>query len=365
MADVPSGSPTGATLDKKKSIILGIIGLAIIVLIFWKVIPQIGSYSDALDALENMGWLSFAIIVVTVILYLSVYGLTFVVAVPGLSYWRGQQVNQAAFAISNGVPAGGAFGLAIQYGMLASYKVAPAASTSAITVIGLWGVFITLGFPIFGVIALLLAGASGGAYLTVALIGLGVLVAAAVIFFLIIRSETLAARIGRLANTIARPVTKRVAKMKDLDFEPMILNFRGTIHDLVVRRWLLLTAAQSAIFVTQFLILYAALRGVEGWDTSGTSPLVAFGAFSIAQIGLMIPITPGGLGTVDAFMISILTANGTDSGAATAADLVWRACSFIPQIIIGVIALVLWYKRAGQTFAAAKPAPATPPAAPQ
>ena len=36
----PAAPPTAA-LDKKKSIILGIIGLVFIVLIFWKVIPQV------------------------------------------------------------------------------------------------------------------------------------------------------------------------------------------------------------------------------------------------------------------------------------------------------------------------------------
>jgi len=50
----PGAAPPTATLDKKKSIILGIIGLVFIVLIFWKVIPQIGSYSDAADALRGM-----------------------------------------------------------------------------------------------------------------------------------------------------------------------------------------------------------------------------------------------------------------------------------------------------------------------
>ena len=44
-----SMSPGG--LDKKKSIILGVVGLAFIVIIFWKVIPQIGSYSEAATAL--------------------------------------------------------------------------------------------------------------------------------------------------------------------------------------------------------------------------------------------------------------------------------------------------------------------------
>jgi hypothetical protein len=36
--------------------------------------------------------------------------------------------------------------------------------------------------------------------------------------------------------------------------------------------------------------------------------------------------------------------------------------SYLPQIIIGIIALVLWFRRASRTYAAAKPADAAPAA---
>ena len=349
-----ASSPPRMVLDKRKSIILGLIGLAFIVIIFWKVIPTIGSYSNALTSLENMGWGSVTVLVIAVLVYLGVYGFTFMVAVPGLRFWQGQQVNQAAFAISNGVPGGGAVGLAVQYGMLTSYGTSPAATTAAITAVGLWGTFITLGFPIIGVVALLAAGAGGTAYLTVALVGVAILAAAAILLVLVIRSEPLARRLGGWGNALLRPLSRRITRLSHVDLVPAIVHFRASIHDVVVRRWLLLTLAQSAIFVTQFLILYMALRGVEGWGETGTPLLVAFGAFAISQVGLMIPITPGGVGTVDAFMIAILTANGTSDGAATAADLVWRAASFVPQIAIGVLALVLWYRTAGRAFAGKK-----------
>jgi uncharacterized membrane protein YbhN (UPF0104 family) len=47
---------------------------------------------------------------------------------------------------------------------------------------------------------------------------------------------------------------------------------------------------------------------------------------------------------------------GVSEGEATAADLVWRAASYVPQIIIGIIALISWFRKAGQTYAAAAPA---------
>ncbi len=66
----------------------------------------------------------------------------------------------------------------------------------------------------------------------------------------------------------------------------------------------------------------------------------------------MVPITPGGLGTVDAVIIALLQSVGTSAGDATAADLVWRAASYVPQIIIGIIALITWFKKANEAFAA-------------
>lgn len=347
-----------AKLDKKKSIILGVIGLAVIVLIFWKVIPQIGSYEDALTALQDMGVLAMVLVGVTVVVYLVAYGFPFMAATPGLKYWRSQQLNQAAFAISNGVPAGGAFGLAVQYAMLNTYKIPGTVATAAITAVGLWSIFVSLGLPILGVLAL---GAAGGdlQYGWAAALGLGILVVTIVVFVLVMRSESLAVKVGHLGNKLVGPLRPRIKALGDLDLVGPITKFRSDMYGLLKRRWAVITVAQLSVILTQFLILYVALRGVEGWDTEGTSMLGAFGAFATSQIMLMVPITPGGLGTVDALMISLLQSVGVSAGDATAADLVWRAASYVPQILIGIIALITWFKKANETFATAAPADTT------
>ncbi len=340
-----------AKLDVRKSVVLGVIGIAFIVLIFWKVIPQIGSYSEALKSLQSMTWGALAIIAVTVVIYLAVYGFAYRAAEPRLTYLQSQQVNQAAFTISNGVPAGGAVGLAVQFGMLTSFRLPPTAATAAITAVSIWSTFISLGFPIMGVLALSIVGtADSVAWLGP--LGLVILTVIIVLFVGIMRSAPLADRVGNLGNTLLKPLTSRVARFADLDVSAPIRKFRVDMYDLLKRRWLWLTAAQVGISFTQFLILFAALRGVEGWDQPGTNPLAAFGAYAVSHIMLMVPITPGGLGTMDALMIQLLVSSGTEKGAATAADLVWRATSYFPQIVIGLFALLAWYRRAGQAFAA-------------
>ena len=342
-------APAGR-LDMRKSIILGVIGVAFIVLIFWKVIPQIGSYSEAFESLESMTAIAIAIIIATVIVYLAVYGTAYKAAEPSLKYMQSQQVNQAAFTISNGVPAGGAVGLAVQFGMLTSFRLRATNATAAITAVSVWSTFISLGFPILGVLALTLSGtADSVAWLGV--LGLAILVAIIVLFVLVMRSASLAQGIGNAANAILSPLKRRVSRLKNVDVAGPIVRFRADMYDLLRRRWLLLTIAQVGIAFTQFLILFAALRGVEGWGSTGTSFLDAFGAYAVSRIMLMVPITPGGLGTMDALMIQLLVSSGTDKGAATAADLVWRATSYFPQIVVGLIALGVWYRRAGQALA--------------
>lgn len=343
-----------AKLDKKKSIILGVIGLAVIVIIFWKVIPQIGSYEDALTALEDMGVAAMLLVALTVVIYLVAYGFPFMAAVPKLKYWRSQQLNQAAFAISNGVPAGGAFGLAVQYAMLASYQVPGTVATSGITAVGLWSMFVSLGLPVLGVAALTAAGGDTN-YAWVAPVGFAILLAMVIVLVLIVRSEKLAIKVGKLGNAIIKPFRSKIKALANMDLIPTISKFRNDMHDLLTHRWHVITIAQLSVIMTQFLIFYVALRGVQGWDQPGASVIAAFGAFATAQIMLMVPITPGGLGTVDALIIALLQSVGVSAGDATAADLVWRAASYVPQIIVGIIALITWFKKANETFATAKP----------
>jgi uncharacterized protein (TIRG00374 family) len=150
---------------------------------------------------------------------------------------------------------------------------------------------------------------------------------------------------------LIKPVRGRIKALATIDLIGPITKFRGDMYDLLRTRWAWITGAQLAVSLAQFLILYLALRGVEDQDGTQTSILVVFAAFAISQLGLMIPITPGGLGTVDAAMIALMVSFGVSDGDATAADLVWRATSYIPQIIIGIIAIALWYRKAGQMLA--------------
>jgi uncharacterized protein (TIRG00374 family) len=328
--------------DRRRSIVLGLVGLATLGIIAVRVMPQIGSYSAAGTALGHMTPAAVGVLAVSVVTYLALYGLPFMAAVPRLRFWQGQQVNQAAFTIGNGLPAGGAVGLGVQYGMLAGYGVDQTAGTAAVAAIAVWSTLITLGVPVLGIGAMQLSGHGSRGYLVPSALALAALLTTVGGFALAMRRESVAAGLARLGNRILGPFARRFQKGRQLDLAPGFLRFRTDLVDLVRRRWALITAAQLGVIGAQFAVLYCSLRGVEGWPSAGTPMLVVFGAFAIAQLGLMVPLTPGGLGTVDAALITLLVSQGVPAGQATAADLVWRAASFVPQILLGGAALVAW-----------------------
>ena len=87
--------------------------------------------------------------------------------------------------------------------------------------------------------------------------------------------------------------------------------------------------------------------------------LELFAAFSLARLAGFIPITPGGLGTVDAALVGLMSAFGMDKDQALAANLLWRAATFIPQVVIGIVTFLIWRveqnKRLGGSTVAAAP----------
>ena len=117
------------------------------------------------------------------------------------------------------------------------------------------------------------------------------------------------------------------------------MHFHDTAHDLVSQKWLPLTISNVAAQVTPFLVLLCALAGV-GILPDEISLIEAFAAYSAAILLTSFPLTPGGLGTVDAALIALLVTFGASGAEAAAADVLWRLVWFLPQLVVGALAFL-------------------------
>lgn len=333
-------SQLSASLDRRKTIIGGIVTLVVLVVVFVGLIPKFGSYADAWAYVQAMTPAALALLGLSSLIMILVYVWPYQAALPGLRYKPGFVIRQTSFAISNAIPAGGAFGLAVQFAMLRSYAVPMAVATAGIAVTSLWSVLMTLTLPVMGVLAALTTGLMRSQWVWVALAGLAATATTIVLLWLVLRSEPSARKVGDWGQRAAAPLNRRRAQ--PWDATAAVLGLRNSTSDVLLTRWRWVTGSNYIVVFSQFGVLWFAIKGVVG-DAPMTLTLAgAFAAFSLSRMASMIPVTPGGLGTVDAALIALLTTFGLPESQAVAANLVWRAASFVPQVTIGVATFVYW-----------------------
>jgi uncharacterized protein (TIRG00374 family) len=317
--------------------------LAVLVVVFVGIFPKFADYSQAWASIQQMPTAYVVALVVATVVNLAVYVWPLQAALPGLGYGPGFVVRQTSFAISNAVPAGGAVGLGVQYGMLDSYGFGAGAAASAIAIVSVFNVLATLVMPVLGVLALLASGVVEGTYVLMAAIGVLAIGVAVVAFTVVLRSERGARTVGRWADRLVSPLTRRLRRGRSVDLTGKILDFRSSVVDVMRTRWVQVTVSTLLLQLTSWAVLVLALRGLEaGAGNVAVTWTEALAAFSFARVASFIPITPGGLGTVDAALAALLTGYGATSSQALAADLVWRAATYLPQVLLGVLTFLWW-----------------------
>ncbi len=342
--------PEAAPPSKKRQVIASVVTLVTLVIVFAVILPQFADYGRAWDAIQALSGATFTLLILATIATVAAYVVPYQAALPGIRYGPAFVIRQTSFAISNGVPGGGAFGLGVQYQMLSEYGFGSGPATAAIGVTSVWNTLVTLGLPVLGVLALALSGRLDANVLGAALLGLLVLAALIGGLVIVFRSASAGRRLGEFADRLAAKVMGIFGKEARFDLTGKLLAFRVATVDVVAKRAAAITGANVLQQLMQFLVLFVALRGIQSGASAQTTFGEALVAFSVGRLGSFVPVTPGGLGTVDALITGLLVAFGADDADALGAVMVWRAATFFPQIFIGIGTFLYWRRRKGRAL---------------
>lgn len=333
----------------------GLAGLAILVLIFVGVIPQFADYAQAWTAIEQMSWVWWPPLLVTAVFVLVSNVWPYQATLPGLTFWNGFTETETTAAISNTVPFGGAVSIGMSYRMFGSFGFSQVAISACVVATGLWNQALKLGMPILAVILLAVTGQSTAGVVRLAVFGLVVLVGVAVLTWWVFHSERTARAVGRFGDRWWMLLTRLVRRPRPNSeknrAEGAVVRFREHTLGVVHHRTGRLTAGVLANQLAVFAVLLIAVRAV-GIPESQVSFAAVLLAFSVGRLVGAIPITPGGLGTTDLALTGVLTAFGADPDDALAANLVWRAATYFPPILIGIVTYLIWRHRAARRSAA-------------
>lgn len=326
--------------SRRKTFISLAVGLIVMAAVFFFIFPKLGDYGKAFATLRQISPWWIAALVAAALVNIALYPLTAIAAIPHLPYRQAFVNRQAGFLISNVIPGGGAVAVGTQYAILSGYGVTATAAAAAVAADAVWTYLMTLGMPAIGVVLLVLTGRSTAGMTTAAVIGLVVVIVSVIAITIILRSESGAASIARF---LQRPLNAVLRKFKRSapDMEAMLVGFHHHAASLVARRWPQLTITNALAQLTPLLVLWVAVTALGAFPKPITFPEL-FAAYSIALLLTSFPITPGGLGTVDAALVALLTAFGMDASLAVVADLVWRLVWFLPQLLVGLISFGIY-----------------------
>jgi len=250
----------------------------------------------------------------------------------------------AGNAMTSIVPAGAAPGAALQYRMLETAGLDPAVAIGGLTAFSLLGIGSLLALPIFMLPIIIFGAPISRGLVQVAVLGIAAFVLFAGFCAVLLTTNRILAWLGRVVQRIYNRFARRRPKLKGLDTR--LLRERDAIMGVLGRHWRKAALLTSARVGSDFLCLWAALRATGAHP----HPSLVLLAYAVTGILALVPITPGGLGVVEAGLSGMLILAGVDSSSAFLATLAYRLASYWLPLAAGPIAYGLFrfrYRRTG------------------
>jgi uncharacterized protein (TIRG00374 family) len=240
----------------------------------------------------------------------------------------------AGNALAKVAPGGGAMGATLQYRMLVQSGLPTTSTVSALTAVNLLTFAVVLALPVLAIPALL-RGSVNRNLLETAVAGLVIFFVGSAIGALLLSTDRPLAWIGRLIQRVRNRLRRGAEPLRHLP--KRLLRERDRILSTLGPRWKRALAATVGRWTFDYLTLLAALAAIGSHPRAGLVLLAFCGAQVLAQI----PITPGGLGFVEAGLTAMLALAGVNAGDAVLATFAYRLFSYWMPLPLGLAAFAL------------------------
>lgn len=245
----------------------------------------------------------------------------------------------AGNAVTLIVPGGAAVGAAVQFRMLAASGQDTTSTVGGLAATGLLGVGGLLALPAFALPVILAGTPSNGGLVSAAILGAVAFAAFAAFGAVLLAYDAPLCWAGRRAQRFRNFILRKRPPLEG--FDQTLLAQRNEIRQALGRQWwqaLLLTAGRLAF---DYLCLLAALQATG----SRPRPSLILVAYAMAGIVRLLPLTPGGLGIVEASLTGLLILAGVNSSQAALATLAYRMASYWLPLLAGPVAYGLFQVR--------------------
>jgi uncharacterized protein (TIRG00374 family) len=248
----------------------------------------------------------------------------------------------AANAFGRIVPGGVAAAGGMQYAMLARAGLPQATVASGMTASSVLVFGMLLALPVLSLPAIVGGAPVDEGLVKAAFAGAGMFVVLFVVGAWCIASDRPLLLAGRAAQAIRNRLLRN--RREPLTSLPeRLVQERDVVRTVMGDRWWEALLFSSGRWVLDYLTLLAALTALGAHPR----PSLVLLAFCAAQFLGQLPLTPGGLGFVEAGLTGTLALAGVGAGKAVVATLAYRLVSFWLPIPAGGVAAIVQRRRYG------------------
>jgi uncharacterized membrane protein YbhN (UPF0104 family) len=253
---------------------------------------------------------------------LYVYTFVLTAALPKLKRRRALALNLGGSGISNVLPFGGAAGIGLNYAMLRS-----------------WGYdrehvarFTVVSQTVTALSKVLLGAAGLIAIVTVpALRAVVPLPEETTVLVVLVGCACVAAAAFRIGARLTLPAYRRL--------RASVVTLLKQTAELLHRGWLPLTAGTVGYAALQLFLFELCLNAVH----AGLPIALVAAGYAVDRLLTLIPVTPGGVGVVEAGVTAVLVAVGGDPTAVATGVLLFRAFTYFAEIPLGGAVILGWF----------------------
>ena len=309
-------------------------GLITLLLVEYLVLPQLAGARKSLHLLSkvNIGYLAAGLALEAGAIVAYAQLTRSVLPRPSRpSRWRILRIDLTTLAVSHLVPGGSAAGASLGYRLLTDAQVSGPDAGFALATQGIGSAVVLNVLLWLGLLVSIPVSGFNALYGTAAIVGALLLGAFAGLVLLLTRGEDRAA-------SILHALACKVPFLDENVVERIVRRLADRLEELAADRQLLLRGVgwAAANWVLDMASLWVFLAAF-GHRVNPVSLVVAFG---LANVLAAIPITPGGLGVVEAVLTSTLVGFGTPSGIAILGVISYRLVNFWLPIPVGAAAYV-------------------------
>jgi len=316
-----------------------LLGISLVSL--YLLLPSVIAVFASWRSLEHLDWTFAALVVVFAVASLACTWDLDRIALQTRAWFSVVTSQLAGNAVGRIIPGGAATATAFSVSMLRRAGIETDRAAIGLSAVTALQVAARLALPVLAVPAILGGAPISHSLAKAAYLGLAalvLLVAAAVAAF---ASDAPLEYAGRVLQWLLNHTTRRRRPVDDLP--QALLAGRDSVARAFGPNWKRAILGAAGNTGLDYFALLCALRAV-GADARPSLILLAYTA---AQLLALIPLTPGGVGFVEAGLVGTLTLAGVSGSDAVAATLVYRLAAYWLPLPAGAVAYVLFRRRYG------------------